>query len=237
MHDRQDSQYTSFFFSSRRRHTISTHDWSSDVCSSDLSRGLAATAHTKLSQQFDLAALLSLEAYRAKPTPEAFDAVFTAVQRSEPLVATLHGHGAVASIAWRRDARVIAAGRTDGTIRLWNAATRRPVAAVRAVDRQKRQTGPLWVRSVAWNARGDLLASGGDDGPVRLWDAALQAIAVLRPGSRRVRRVRSVAFSPSGLLLASGGDDTSVRLWDVSSHDEVAVLEGHTDTVRSVAFD
>src|SRR5438477_7489451 len=29
---------SSFFFSSRRRHTILTCDWSSDVCSSDLSR-------------------------------------------------------------------------------------------------------------------------------------------------------------------------------------------------------
>src|SRR5207247_7345160 len=29
-----------FFFSSRRRHTRSTRDWSSDVCSSDLPRGL-----------------------------------------------------------------------------------------------------------------------------------------------------------------------------------------------------
>src|SRR5207247_5056384 len=28
--------YHLFFFSSRRRHTISTRDWSSDVCSSDL---------------------------------------------------------------------------------------------------------------------------------------------------------------------------------------------------------
>src|SRR5438132_14300799 len=28
--------YLSFFFSSRRRHTISLCDWSSDVCSSDL---------------------------------------------------------------------------------------------------------------------------------------------------------------------------------------------------------
>src|SRR5699024_12837459 len=28
----------SFFFSSRRRHTISKRDWSSDVCSSDLRR-------------------------------------------------------------------------------------------------------------------------------------------------------------------------------------------------------
>src|SRR5437867_4778751 len=30
-----------FFFSSRRRHTRSYGDWSSDVCSSDLSRSLA----------------------------------------------------------------------------------------------------------------------------------------------------------------------------------------------------
>src|SRR6478672_12747391 len=30
------SQSCSFFFSSRRRHTISDRDWSSDVCSSDL---------------------------------------------------------------------------------------------------------------------------------------------------------------------------------------------------------
>src|SRR5437868_10550650 len=29
---------TSFFFSSRRRHTRSKRDWSSDVCSSDLNR-------------------------------------------------------------------------------------------------------------------------------------------------------------------------------------------------------
>src|SRR5690242_5645948 len=33
-----------FFFSSRRRHTILTCDWSSDVCSSDLAPGSAAPA-------------------------------------------------------------------------------------------------------------------------------------------------------------------------------------------------
>src|SRR5438067_2800668 len=31
----------SFFFSSRRRHTISKRDWSSDVCSSDLPQSLS----------------------------------------------------------------------------------------------------------------------------------------------------------------------------------------------------
>src|SRR6266849_6214792 len=36
---------TSFFFSSRSRHTTSTRDWSSDVCSSDLSGGPARGEH------------------------------------------------------------------------------------------------------------------------------------------------------------------------------------------------
>src|SRR6267142_6883837 len=38
---RKDKNYF-FFFSSRRRHTRLTCDWSSDVCSSDLSRELDA---------------------------------------------------------------------------------------------------------------------------------------------------------------------------------------------------
>src|SRR6266536_1392210 len=36
-----------FFFSSRRRHTSSTRDWSSDVCSSDLD-GVAKTSATNV---------------------------------------------------------------------------------------------------------------------------------------------------------------------------------------------
>src|SRR5699024_11800391 len=34
-----------FFFSSRRRHTISKRDWSSDVCSSDLGTKIEANAN------------------------------------------------------------------------------------------------------------------------------------------------------------------------------------------------
>src|SRR5207249_10954738 len=35
-----------FFFSSRRRHTRSKRDWSSDVCSSDLKNQLVYTTHS-----------------------------------------------------------------------------------------------------------------------------------------------------------------------------------------------
>src|SRR5690606_40109534 len=37
------SQYIRFFFSSRRRHTRFTRDWSSDVCSSDLVEAILAS--------------------------------------------------------------------------------------------------------------------------------------------------------------------------------------------------
>src|SRR5438876_6166250 len=44
----------SFFFSSRRRHTRWTGDWSSDVCSSDLTAAPVTRAYTGSRQVYDL---------------------------------------------------------------------------------------------------------------------------------------------------------------------------------------
>src|SRR5689334_22250230 len=51
------SRGDSFFFSSRRRHTRSNCDWSSDVCSSDLPFAVSAAAisqHLKVLKDADL---------------------------------------------------------------------------------------------------------------------------------------------------------------------------------------
>src|SRR5207249_5782395 len=60
-----EDHHVVFFFSSRRRHTRSKRDWSSDVCSSDLSRlsveyltGGADFAHSRLSRDEGIEALL-----------------------------------------------------------------------------------------------------------------------------------------------------------------------------------
>jgi WD40 repeat protein len=37
-------------------------------------------------------------------------------------------------------------------------------------------------------------------------------------------------------MLLTGGDDNTARLWNAATGKQLAILEGHTDSVRSVAF-
>ena len=37
-------------------------------------------------------------------------------------------------------------------------------------------------------------------------------------------------------MLASGSDDNTIKLWNVESRTEVATLKGHSNWVKSVAF-
>src|SRR5699024_11437191 len=59
-----------FFFSSRRRHTRSKRDWSSDVCSSDLRRGCEAGAFLAAAVGFSPAFLEELAIEAALAIPE-----------------------------------------------------------------------------------------------------------------------------------------------------------------------
>jgi serine/threonine protein kinase len=163
------------------------------------------------------------------------------------------------------DARRVAAGCHDGTVRIW--AVDQPGSPSLCL---RGHTG--LVTSVLLMPGGTTLLSAGNDGTVRLWDARTGAAKGTIPGkvgpiqslaycpttrglaiAGRGLRVRNgdgswmdywghrddvlcLAFSLDGQRLLSGGSDHSVRLWQVEDGEELFCSEEHTDRVTAVAF-
>jgi WD40 repeat protein len=106
-------------------------------------------------------------------------------------------------VALSADGRLVASGGEDGTVRLWETGTGRPLATLEG------HTGTVW--RVALSADGRLLAGGVEDGTVRLWEAGTgRPLATLRG---HAGGVFGVALSADGRLAASGSYDGTVRLW------------------------
>jgi WD40 repeat protein/transcriptional regulator with XRE-family HTH domain len=172
-----------------------------------------------------LSKLLAVAAWRLNPSSAARYAMLAAAARPGAAVLTSHA-GPVDSVAFSRDGTTLATGNADGTVRLWDVATRRQTATLAG------PAGP--VNAVAFSRDGTTLATGNADGTIRLWDVATrrQIAALTGPTGP----VNSVAFSPDGTPLATGNADGTIRLWDVATRRQTAALTGPAGAVNSVAF-
>jgi WD40 repeat protein len=137
--------------------------------------------------------------------------------------------GAVTEVVFSPDSRTLASVVFDGTIRMWDVATRKQLGQ----PLTRKQLG-LRSASVAFSPDGKTLVTGGADNTIRFWDVATrkQLGQPLNGGN-----VNSLAFSPDGKLLASDGDDKTIQFWDVGTRKQSGRdLIGHTDGVLTVAF-
>ena len=72
--------------------------------------------------------------------------------------------------------------------------------------------------------------------PVALASPSWECYATLVGHQGVFPSVNSVAIAPDQTVLASGSDDKTIRVWSAETGKEQAVLQGHTQFVKAVAF-
>jgi WD40 repeat protein len=75
------------------------------------------------------------------------------------------------------------------------------------------------------------------NGIIHIWDMKTGNICLDVPSKTSVRAGEaSLCFSPDGKLLASTETDHTIHVWDAHSGNEIRVLRGHQENVRTLVF-
>ena len=206
--------------------------------------------------------LESIAAWGIHHSAQARYAMLSAAASPESSTFTVSS-GAVFSVAFSPDGKMLATGDDHGTV-LWDLATGRQIRSFSA------SFGA--VNSVAFSPDGKMLATGDDHGTV-LWDLATgrqihsfptgsaavvstaftpdgKMLAIgLFSGTVQLRNVAtgqqsrsfpgpdaidSLALSPDSQMLVTGG--LTARLWDLATGRQIRAFSAGSDVVGSVAF-
>jgi WD40 repeat protein len=147
-------------------------------------------------------------------------------ETNRPELVLQTGHSMrVDGLAFSPDAKLLASGSKDNTVRLWD--------AERAVELRKLSGHAAWVKAVAFSPDGRSLASGSVDGVVKLWDVATgRELKTLSGGGS----INALAFSPDARLVAAGNAENSVLVWNAQTGQAERTLSGHAGAVLTLAF-
>ncbi|MCC3441460.1 MAG: AAA-like domain-containing protein [Microcoleus sp. PH2017_03_ELD_O_A] len=136
--------------------------------------------------------------------------------------------GAVTSICFSPDGKILATAGIDDRVRIWNFYGQK-IAEWKALQQS--------VNMVSFSPDGKFLATAGSDSTVKFWNLSGKNISQLKgiEGS-----VNSISFSPKEKLFAAAGIDSSSAIWNLSKPSKLisssVKLPGHNGLVRSVNF-
>ena len=132
-----------------------------------------------------------------------------------------HGRGGVRALATHPHALLFASAGGDGTLRIWDAASRRPLfgrsftaANVRAIPRNApRLLNALPLRALSWHPDGTRIAAGTVDG--RIFLVSADSLDTLTTVHDRKVGITSLSFSPCGRYLAAGNAEAAIDLYEL----------------------
>jgi len=134
----------------------------------------------------------------------------------------LDWQGSLISLAWSPNARYVAAGSQENSIRFWKLPFR--------AGEELQMTGyASKVANVSWDASARWLASGGGD-TVTNWDVSGKGPAGSEPGVLEAHEARicALVYHPSLPLLASGDVTGELYIWGFPSN-ETIVFESESE--------
>ncbi|MEW2359772.1 hypothetical protein [Spirillospora sp. NPDC029432] len=189
-----------------------------------------------------VSALLAVAAWRIDPSPEARHRLLAAATRTERGALPPPGRK-VGELAFSPDGKTIATGTDDGTLRLWDAASRRARGAPIVHGGAGCATG----MRAAFSPDGRTLATGCFT-TIRFWDVATHRplgppLSMDAPEANRAPvtgaagSVRSMAFSPDGGLLATPSYEGTITLWDVPGRRWLSPVIGRPSSEAGKAID
>lgn len=122
-------------------------------------------------------------------------------------IRTFTGHrDSLYAVALSPDAKILATGSYDQTIKLWDAATGKELRTLTG------HNGAVF--DLAFHPNGKILASAGADRTVKLWNVATGKR--LDTFGQPTKDQFCLAFSPDGKALVAGGGDNRIRAWKIS---------------------
>ncbi|EGW34618.1 uncharacterized protein SPAPADRAFT_57666 [Spathaspora passalidarum NRRL Y-27907] len=158
--------------------------------------------------------------------------------RSSQCSLTLSIEDGVTTVAVSPDGKLIAAGSLDRTVRVWDSTTGFLVERLDSANENGNGHEDS-VYSVAFSVNGHQIASGSLDRTVKLWNlkdspsAQKSSCDVTYIGHKDF--VLSVCCTPNNEYILSGSKDRGVIFWDQVSGNPLLMLQGHRNSVISVA--
>lgn len=129
-------------------------------------------------------------------------------------------------LAFTPDGRRLVAKAMEGSIRVWDVATRTEQATVAASS--------SYLASLAVSPDGKTMAAAGDDRYLRIW--AVDSGAEVGKLRGHLKAILGVAFHPDGRHVVTGDSGGTIFLWDIPSQEVIAQFKGHQGKVWALAF-